>query len=163
MSESADELQQMISQLHKESQKIGLKMNMKKTKVMFNNYIPNHVIKVDDVMIERVQEYIYLGQKISANPNLENEIKRRIGMGWSAFGKQSSVMKSNLPIALKRKVYNQCILPVITYGSETWSLTKELERKLQSAPSRRIKLALNPKKIDTKGFSMDSGTIRHAK
>ena len=128
-----DELQQMILQLHKESQKIGLKMNMKKTKVMFNNYIPNHVIKVDDEIIERVQEYIYLGQKISANPNHESEIKRRIGMGWSAFGKQSSVMKSNLPIALKRKVYNQCILPVMTYGSETWSLTKELERKLQSA------------------------------
>ena len=54
-------------------------------------------------------------------------------MGWSAFGKQSSVMKSNLPISLKRKVYNQCILPVLTYGSETWSLTKVLERKLQSA------------------------------
>ncbi len=42
-------------------------------------------------------------------------------------------MNSNLPLSLKRKVYNQCILPVLTYGSETWCLTKELERKLRSA------------------------------
>ncbi len=48
-------------------------------------------------------------------------------MGWSAFGKQNLVMNSNLPLSLKRKVYNQCILPVLTYGSETWRLTKELE------------------------------------
>ncbi len=69
---------------------------------------------------------------VSANPAHEKEI-RRIGMGWSAFGKQNLVMNSNLPLSLKRKVYNQCILPVLTYGSETWRLTKELERKLRSA------------------------------
>ncbi len=54
-------------------------------------------------------------------------------MEWSAFGKQNLVMNSNLPLSLKRKVYNQCILPVLTYGSETWRLTKELETKMRSA------------------------------
>ncbi len=54
-------------------------------------------------------------------------------MGWSAFGKQNLVMNSNLPLSLKRKVFNHCILTVLTYGSETWRLTKELERKLRSA------------------------------
>ncbi len=54
-------------------------------------------------------------------------------MGWSGFGQQNLVMNSNLSLSLKRKVYNQCILPVLTYGSETWRLTKELERKLKSA------------------------------
>ncbi len=58
---------------------------------------------------------------------------RRIGMGWSAFGKQSLVMNSNLPLSLQRKVYNQCILPVLKCGSEAWRLTKELERKLRRA------------------------------
>ncbi len=70
---------------------------------------------------------------VSANPEHEKEIRRRIGTGWSAFGKQNPVMNSNLPFSLKRKVYNQCILLVLTYGSETWRLTKELERKLRSA------------------------------
>ena len=62
----------------------------------------------------KLQEYIDLGQKIGAYINHGKEIERRIGMGWSVF-----VMKSYPPLSLKRKVYNQCILPVLTYGSET--------------------------------------------
>ncbi len=80
-----------------------------------------------------MEEYTYLGQMVSANPAYEKEMRGRIGMGWSAFGKQNLVMNSNLPLSLKRKVYNQCILPVPTYGAETWRLPKELERKLRSA------------------------------
>ena len=52
-------------------------------------------------------------------------------MGWSAFDRQHNVMISNLPLSLKRKVYNQYILPVLTYGSEIWNLTQALEQKLQ--------------------------------
>ncbi len=69
--------------------------------------------------LELVEEYTYLGHMVSANPAHEKEIRRRIGMGWSAFGKQNLVMNSSLPLSLKRKVYNQCILPVLTYGSDT--------------------------------------------
>ncbi len=83
--------------------------------------------------LELVEEYTYFGQMVSANPTHEKEIRRRIGMGWSASGKENLVRNSNLPLSLKRKVYNHCILPVLTYGSETWRLTKELERKLRSA------------------------------
>ncbi len=83
--------------------------------------------------LELVEEYTYIGQMASANTAHEKEIRKRIGMGWSAFGKKNLVMNSNLPLSLKRKVYNQCILPVLMYGAETWRLTKELERKLRSA------------------------------
>ncbi len=83
--------------------------------------------------LELVEEYTCLGQMVSGNPAHEKEIRRRIGMGWSAFGKQNLVMNSNLPLSLNRNVYNQWILPVLTYGSETWRLSKELERKLRSA------------------------------
>ncbi len=65
--------------------------------------------------LELVEEYTYLGQMVSGNPAHEKEIRRRIGMGWSAFGKQKLVMNSNLPLSLKRKVYNQCILPVLIW------------------------------------------------
>ena len=132
-SETGEELQQMMEDINRESLKVGLKMNRKKTKIMFNNIVRPQQIKIEDEVIEAVDEYIYLGQAIKANPDHSREIKRRIGMGWSAFGKQSSIMKSNLPLSLKRKVYNQCVLPVIIYGSETWSITKHLERKLRSA------------------------------
>ncbi len=53
--------------------------------------------------LELVEEYTYLGQMVSANPAHEKEIRRRIGMGWSAFGKQNLLMNSNLPLSLKRK------------------------------------------------------------
>ncbi len=88
---------------------------------------------IGDEALELVKEYTYLGQMVSANPAHEKEIRRRIGMGWSTFRKQNLVMNSNLPLSLKRKVYTQCILPDLTYGSETCHLTKELERKLRSA------------------------------
>ncbi len=54
--------------------------------------------------LELVKEYTYLGQIVSANPAHEKEIRRRIGISWSAFSKQSLVMNSNLPLSLKRKV-----------------------------------------------------------
>ncbi len=82
--------------------------------------------------LELVEECTYLGQMVSANSAHEKEIIRRTEMSWSAFGKQSLVMNSSMPLSLKRKVYNQCILLVLTYGLETWRLTK-LDRKLRSA------------------------------
>ena len=53
-------------------------------------------------------------------------------MGWSAFSQENSFKKRNLPLSLRRKVYKQCILLVLTYGSEIWSITKVLKQKLQS-------------------------------
>ncbi len=106
---------------------------MKKTKIMYNKHLIGQEIMIGNGALKLVDEYTYLGQMVSANPEHEKEFRRGIGMGWSAFGKQNIVMNSNLPLSLKRKVYNQCILPVLTYGSETWRLTKELERKLRSA------------------------------
>ena len=50
----------------------------------------------------------------------EQEIKRRITLGWQAFGRASVIFKNNeIPTCLKRQVYNQCIIPTVTYGSET--------------------------------------------
>ncbi len=88
---------------------------------------------IENEALELMKEYTYLGQMVSANPVHEKEIRRRIGVGWSAFGKENLVMNSNLPLSRKRKVYNQCIRPFLTYGSETWRLTKESERKLRRA------------------------------
>ena len=66
------------------------------------------------------------------NMMIEKLIKRQKRMGQSAFGRQHNV-KNNLPPSLKGKLYyQQWILPVLTYGSETWSITKVLEQKLQS-------------------------------
>ena len=62
----------MILHLYRESQNVSLKMNMKKTKLMFNIYTIAHEIRIDDEVIECVQEYNYLGQKIGTCPDHEN-------------------------------------------------------------------------------------------
>lgn len=57
---------------------------------------------------------------VSADPNREKEIRRRIELGWGAFGKHTQIMKRKMSISLKRKVFNQFVLPVMRYGAETW-------------------------------------------
>ncbi len=79
-------------------------------------------------------------------------------MGWSAFGKQNLVMNNNLPLSLQRKVYNHCILPVITYGSETWRLTKELERKLEKCTKGNGKKNAGYNMERQEAIIMDEGT-----
>jgi hypothetical protein len=114
----------MINELSHESKKVGLKKNNKKTKIMFNNFVEKHTIKVENIELEEVNHYIFLGQQISMDGDNMAEIKR-IKLGWTTFGRNSMVLKGNIPWCLKRKVFNQFILPVLTYGSETWTLTKK--------------------------------------
>ncbi len=133
LSNSGVELEKMICDLHTQNLKVCLKMNIKKTKIMYNKHLTGRQIMIGNEALELVMEYTYLGQMVSKNIAHEKEVRRRIGIGWSAFEKQTLVRNSNLPLSLKRKGYNQCILPVLTYGSEPWRLTKELERKLRSA------------------------------
>ena len=81
--------------------------------------------------IKIVESYIYLGQSINLQqPNQELEINRRVQLGWAALDKLRYIMKSNLPLCLKKKVFNQCILPIMTYGAEAWTLSKSMENKL---------------------------------
>ncbi|KAI5737947.1 hypothetical protein M8J77_001036 [Diaphorina citri] len=133
ISNCPNELNEMIEELEHASLKAGLKMNLHKTKVMFNSFVKKQPIKINDNIIEEVKEYIYLGQEITMEGNIANEIARRIRIGWATFGKNNIIFKSKMPLHLKRKVFDQCVLPAITYGCETWSLTKRAMQKLQTA------------------------------
>ncbi len=130
-SESADELEEMLAKLNEESKKMGLRINKEKTKIMFNKFAKPKTIIMDQSTIENVSSYVYLGQQININENQEKEIKRRIQLAWYAFGKLKETFKSNIPMCLKRKVLDQCILPVLTYAGETWSLTENMANKIR--------------------------------
>ena len=85
---------------------MGLKMNITKTKVMV---VDNTPINVNNVLIENVPGYVYLGQHYSLKEkNQDKEIQRRIMAGWVAYAKHRDIFKSNLAICLKRQVYNSC-------------------------------------------------------
>ena len=113
---------------------MGLKMNMAKTKMMV---VDNTLINVNNVLIENVQGYVYLGQHYSLKEkNQDKEIQQRIVAGWAAYAKHREIFKSILAICLKRQVYNSCVLPAMTYGAETWTLTKLALNKLAAAQTK---------------------------
>ncbi|CAG4968657.1 unnamed protein product [Parnassius apollo] len=124
----------MLNDLNSASQRIGLKMNMNKTKIMFNVHVTPMPVVVGSTMLEVVDEYVYLGQIVRlGKSNFDREVNRRIQLGWAAFGKLRHIFSSGIPQSLKTKVYNQCVLPVMTYGSETWSFTAGRMRTLKVA------------------------------
>jgi len=63
-----------------------------------------------------MSDRIYLGQLIKLENDYDSEIKRRIKIGWMTFGRNRDVSKSKMPICLKSKIYNQCVIPAMIYG-----------------------------------------------
>jgi hypothetical protein len=130
---SLEETKLMLTDLNSESRKVGLKMNWSKTKYM-TNIATDANITIQNEVVERVDDYKYLGHTLRLGyVNQKNEIGRRIGLTWAAFGKLNFIFRSKMDIRLKTKVYEQCILPVMTYGSETLTLTKASANKLRVA------------------------------
>ncbi len=133
ISNNVTDITEMLNQLSAESKTLGLKINMKKTKVMFNDYINTiNDVRIENDTVEAVDGYVYLGQLVTTKGDKIDEIKRRIAAAWGAFGKYRDIMKSNIPMCLKRKVYNQCVQAAMTYGCQTWALTKRMQEKLQT-------------------------------
>ncbi|KAG1664107.1 putative uncharacterized transposon-derived protein F52C9.6 [Nymphon striatum] len=106
LSESPQELQLMVEELRTASSKVGLEINLSKTKVMFNRNIEIQPIMTGNVAFDQVDRYIYLGQLISIHREWEPEVRRRVALGWQAFGRLNNVWSSKLPLCLKRKSLN---------------------------------------------------------
>lgn len=86
----------------------------------------NHVLTVEDKILEYTEEYIYLEQIIKCKKaNEVAEIERRIGQAWASFNRQKQILSNRIiPLRLRKIVYGQCILPVLSYAAQTWTLHK---------------------------------------
>lgn len=147
LSNTPAELSKMIQELDKESHKVGLSMNTSKTKAMTNSKA--EAITLNGNPIEYVEEYTYLGQVISPIDQTSKEIETRIGNAWKRYWTFKEVMKNKeMSINIKRKLYNACILPVLTYGCQTWALTKAKNNKLEVCQRSMERSMLNIKKSD---------------
>lgn len=79
-------------------------------------------------------EYIYLGHKITLGfENQTAEVERRIAQAWAAFGANKQILRGKIPLYLKAKVFEQCVMPVLTYGTETMTLTQKSAEKFRVA------------------------------
>jgi len=100
------ELQAMVKKLHAERGRVGLKMNTTKTETQFANTTTQSNIVVDNESLDKVDQYIYLGQNIHANGGQQKEV-RRVAMTWGKFGKTQSIStKSKIPTRLKEKDFH---------------------------------------------------------
>ena len=90
--------------------------------------------------------YKYLGQTTYLKETTKEEIKCRIRTGWSCFGRNREVfLDEKLPMSLRRQVFDQCVLPSMTYGCQTWSLSKAMGQKLRTAQRAMERKMLNLK------------------
>lgn len=144
----------MLMELNEASKKAGLRINTAKTKLMTNTEDVIN-IELEQSALEQVEDCIYLGQRITLNKeNQEIEIKRRTKQAWAAFGRLNYILKNvKIPQHLRSKVFDSCILPVLTYGAQTWTMTKRNIDKLiktQRAMERQmLHVTLKDKKRNT--------------
>lgn len=103
---------------------------------------------MDGTALENVDEYLYLGHIIKlAKENQADEMKRRKGLTWTVFGRLSHILKNKeIPLNLKRKVFDTCILPVATWCFETITMTKRSTEYLRvmRRTMEHIKLEVSP-------------------
>ena len=106
-----------------ESEKVGLKLNIQKTKIMASSFIISW--QIDGETMETVTDFIFLGSKITADGDCSHEIKRRLLPGRTAMTNLDSVLKSN-DITLPAKVHlvKAMAFPVVMYGCESWTIKK---------------------------------------
>ncbi|XGW33725.1 hypothetical protein V3C99_017841 [Haemonchus contortus] len=113
--------------------------DMKKTKCMRNEYSDRNPVYLQGEPLEDVDEYVYLGRLLNMKNDLKIELMRRKKAGWAAYNSIRNVIEHTRDDELRASLFNSTVLPALSYASETWSLTKNLEHQL-----RRIQISLEP-------------------
>ena len=123
MAESEEELKSLLMKVKEESEKVGLKINIQKTKIMASGPITSW--QIDGETMETVEDSILGGSKVTADGDYSHEIKRFLFLGRKIMTNLGSILKSK-DIALPTKVYlvKAMVLPVIMYGCDSWTIKK---------------------------------------
>ena len=123
MAESEEEIKNLLMKVKEKSQKVGLKLNIQKTKIMASGPITSW--EIDGETVETVADFIFGGSKISSDCDCSQEIKRRLLLGREVMTNLDSILKSR-DITLPTKVHlvKAMIFPVVIYGCESWTIMK---------------------------------------
>ena len=124
MAENEEELKNLLMKVKEESEKVDLKLNIQKTKIMASSS-PITSWQIDGETMERVTDFIFLGSKITADGGCSHEIKRCLGLGRKAMTNLESILKSR-DITLPRNVplVKAMVFPVVMHGCESWTIKK---------------------------------------
>ena len=118
-----EDLKSFLMKVKEESEKAGLKLNIQKTKIMASG--PITLWQIDGETVETVRDFIFLGSKITADGDCDNEIKRRLLLGTKVMTNLDSILQSR-DITLPTKVHlvKAIGFPVVTYRCESWTIKK---------------------------------------
>ena len=138
MAESEEELKSLLMKVKDESEKVGLKLNIRKTKIMAPGPITSW--EIDGETVETVSDFILGGSKITADSDRSHEIKRRLLLGRKVMTNLDSIFKSkDITLLTKVCLVKAMDIPVVMYGCESWTVKKNwsfwtvvLEKTLES-------------------------------
>ena len=128
MAESEEELKSLLMKVKEESEKVGLKLNIQKTKIMASGPITSW--QIDGGTVGTVTDFIFGGSKITADGDCSHEIKRHLLLGRKTMTNLDSILKST-DITLPTNVYlvKAIVFSVVMYGCESWTMKKAEHRK----------------------------------
>ena len=123
MTESEEELKSILMKVKEESEKVGLKFNIQKTKIMASGSIISW--QIDGETVETVADFIFLGSKITADGDCSHEIKRCLLLGRKVMTNLDSVLKSrDITLPTKVSLVKAMVFPVVMYGCKSWTIKK---------------------------------------
>ena len=129
MAESEEELKSLLMKVKEKNEKVGLKFNIQKTKIMASGPIP--LWQIDMEIVETVSDFIFGGSKITADGDCSHEIKRHILLGRKVITNLDSILKSrDIPLPTKVCLVKAMVFPVVTYGCESWTIKKAEHRRI---------------------------------
>lgn len=146
----AEDIQKITDAFSSASKKFGLKINVKKTEVLYqpcSQAIPEAPIKVDHADLASVRDFTYLGSTISKDATLDTELQKRMSKASSAYGRLRERLWNNhhVPIRTKCKVYRAIVIATLLYGAETWTLYRRQIKKLHVFMMRQLRKIMNVK------------------
>ena len=123
MAESEEELKSLLMKVEVESEKVGLKLNIQKTKIMASSPITSW--EIEGERVETVSDFIFWGSKITADGDCSNEIKRRLLLGRKVMTNLDSIFKSrDITLPTKVRLVKAMVFPVVMYECENWTVMK---------------------------------------
>ena len=123
MAESEEELKRLLMKVKEESEKVGLKLNIQKTKIMASAPITSW--QIDGKTMEIVRDFIFGGSKITADGDCSHEVKRRLLFGREVMTNLDSIFKSrDITLPAKVGLVKAIDFPVVMYGCESWTIKK---------------------------------------
>ena len=131
MAESEEELKSLLMKVKEESKKVGLKLNIWKTKIMAS--VPITSWQINGETVEIVPDFIFGGSKITADGDCNHEIKRRLLLGRKVMTNLDSILKSrDITLSIKVCLVKAMLFPVVMYGCESWTIKKAEHRRIDA-------------------------------